>query len=498
MSTLITLLEGREVGMVRQASGRLSFSYHEAWRSSPGAYPLSLSLPLAARDHGHAAINAFLWGLLPDNERILDRWSKRFHVSARSPFALISKVGEDCAGAVQFVTPTQRDSWNKRGEGDVQWLTETDVAERLRGLQTDVAAWRSPGDTGQFSLAGAQPKTALLFDGQRWGVPSGRIPTTHIIKPPTGELDGHVENEHICLALARALGLPAVSSEVRDFDGVKAIVVDRYDRVHIPTLATATAARAAAKAAEAAMHTAHAASGSAESVALAAQAAAEAAEAAASAKSLSAFAETTKVYRVHQEDFCQALGKLPSNKYQNEGGPGPSDIVDLLRARAFGGEIDRKRTGKSAADEDIATFVDALIFNWLIGGTDAHAKNYSMLLGAGGLVRLAPLYDVASILAYPNQDKARLAMKIGGEYRLRDIGPAQWRKLAAELRLDAEATLDRARVMAGMLPDLLSTVAADARESGLNHSVLRILTDVLAERAKACSRRLATNTGRET
>jgi serine/threonine-protein kinase HipA len=490
MSILVALLEGREVGVVRQASGRLSFRYEDSWRAAPGAYPLSLSLPLAARDHGHAAINAFLWGLLPDNELILDRWAKRFHVSARNPFALIGKVGEDCAGAVQFVTPDRLDSIQGQGDSDIAWLTEAEVAHRLRGLQADVAAWRLPRDTGQFSLTGAQPKTALYFDGQRWGIPSGRTPTTHILKPPTGDLDGHVENEHLCLALARALGLPAARSEVRRFEGVSAIVVERYDRVRIPELAVATAARAAAKAAEAAMH---AASESQEGAALAAQAAAEAAEAAASAENLHAFADTTKVYRVHQEDFCQALGRLPSAKYQSESGLGPSEIVSLLRAAAFGGEADRKTGGRSAAAADVATFVDALIFNWLIGGTDAHAKNYSVLIGAGGLVRLAPLYDVASILAYPDIDpqKAKLAMKIGGEYRLRQIGLPEWRKLAAELRLDAGEVIERIRTTAGILPDCLATEIAHARETGLGHPVLSRLANALTARAKECLRHIA-------
>lgn len=494
MSTLIALLEGREVGVVRQARGRLSFRYEESWRRAPGAYPLSLSLPLAARDHGHAAINAFLWGLLPDNELILDRWAKRFQVSARNPFALIGKVGEDCAGAVQFATPDRLDLMKGHGDSGIAWLTEAEVAQRLRALQVDVAAWRAPRDTGQFSLAGAQPKTALFFDGQRWGVPSGRTPTTHILKPPTGDLDGHVENEHLCLALARALGLPAARSDVRSFEGLNSIAVERYDRVRIPELAAATAARAAAKAAEAAMH---ATSDSPEGAALAAQAAGEAAEAAASAQNLQAFANTTKVYRVHQEDFCQALGRLPSAKYQNEGGPGPSEIVDLLRVAAFGGDADRKRGGRPAADEDVATFVDALIFNWLIGGTDAHAKNYSLLIGARGLVRLAPLYDVASILAYPDIDpmKAKLAMKIGGTYRLRDVGPPEWRKLATELRLDADAIIERTRAMAGSLPDRISTEVRHAHESGLSNPVFRRLGNALSARARACSLRIAAASG---
>lgn len=101
MSELLVLLEGREVGTVRQARGRLGFTYADTWRGAPGAYPLSLSMPLAAAGHPHAAIEAFLWGLLPDNEYVLRRWAQRFHVSPRNAFALIARVGEDCAGAAR-------------------------------------------------------------------------------------------------------------------------------------------------------------------------------------------------------------------------------------------------------------------------------------------------------------------------------------------------------------------------------------------------------------
>src|SRR5690348_12431092 len=100
---LIALLDGREIGRIqRDKRDRLTFVYDDAWRRSPQAYPLSLSMSLAAQEHGHAAIEAFIWGLLPDNDRILDRWAKKFQVSARNPFALIANVGEDCAGAIQF------------------------------------------------------------------------------------------------------------------------------------------------------------------------------------------------------------------------------------------------------------------------------------------------------------------------------------------------------------------------------------------------------------
>lgn len=482
MSELLALLESRDVGTVYQEQGRLRFVYSDSWRSAPGSYPLSLSMPLAAAEHPHASIEPFLWGLLPDNELVLARWAQRFQVSARSAFALLSHVGEDCAGAVQFVVPERRDAMFGAQQPQTEWLTEADIANRLRALQSDESAWRTPRDTGYFSLSGAQPKTALLFDGQRWGVPSGRMPTTHIFKPTTGAFPGHAENEHLCLSLARALRLPTTNSQVRQFEDVTAIIVERYDRVRTAALASARAALAASKAAEAAFQ---AGSDDPNSPEMTAQLASDAAAAANSADQLFRFSRTTPIYRVHQEDICQALRIHPSLKYQNQGGPGPKQIVEFLRAHASAGQPEKGQKTPSAQSEDVSTFLDALILNWLIGGTDAHAKNYSILIGGGGLVRLAPLYDVASIFAYPEIDpqRAKLAMKIGDEYRLRDIGNSKWRKLAAETRVDAESLIGRARAMATELPDRLSDEVRRMHDAGLSHPAIDTLAGALAKRA---------------
>lgn len=420
---LIALLDGREVGNVSYKNARLSFIYNDTWRSDPNAYPLSLSMPLGSATHGHARIEAFLWGLLPDNDRVLQSWGRQFHVSPRNVFRLIANVGEDCAGAVQFVNPERLETL--RGEPtakEVAWLTEDDVAERLSALRADHSAWRTERDTGRFSLAGAQPKTALLFERKRWGVPSGRTPTTHILKPPTGDWDGHAENEHFSLQLARASGLIVPNSRVLHFKDEIAIVVERYDRVR-------------------------------------------------SGRGWS---------RIHQEDMCQALGLHPTRKYENDGGPGVRRIVELLRNQS------------SSPDEDVQSFVDAIAFNWLIAGTDAHAKNYSLLLGKGAGVRLAPIYDLASILPYRTVDlrRVKLAMKIGGEYRLRNIGLRHWQRLAADLHLDEGTIIDRIRVMASTLPDHATDVQKQIEEEGLSHATITKLSERLKTRASACQKLL--------
>jgi serine/threonine-protein kinase HipA len=419
-SELVALLDGKEVGRVRRdARGRLAFVYEDAWRTAAGAYPLSLSMPLGAKQHGSKVIEAFLWGLLPDNEHVLSRWAAKFQVSARNAFALISHVGEDCAGAVQFVTPERLSAVRSGKEDRVEWLSESDIAKRLETLRVDHAAWRLPRDTGQFSLAGAQPKTALLLQNGRWGIPSGRLPTTHILKPPTGHFDGHAENEHICLMLARSLGLPTAQSKVMRFKDQTAIVIERYDRQR----------------------------------------------------------KGNEIIRVHQEDICQVLGTMPTKKYQNEGGPGAYNIVELLR------------TYSTDRQADLDTFIAAMGFNWLIAGTDAHAKNFSLLLG-GRRIRLAPLYDIASILPYDDIDlqKVKLAMKIGGEYKLIAICRAQWQKFAREMRIEPDELLELLMGMAKQIPDEVNAARARAREEGLKAAIIEGLATQLVKRARECQR----------
>jgi serine/threonine-protein kinase HipA len=418
--TLIVILDDLVAGTLERLNGgRLRFDYSDDYREQPGATPLSLSMPTQVRSHPDRVITPWLWGLLPDNNAVLDRWARQFHVSASSPFALLAtQIGEDCAGAVRFARPEQVDRV-LASPGSVTWLTDEDIAQRLRDLREDSTAWLGRGFTGQFSLAGAQAKTALRFENGRWGEPSGSIPTTHILKPAVAGLDDHDLNEHLCLDAARRAGLVAARTRVTRFGEESAVVVERYDRTPVGD----------------------------------------------------------EIVRVHQEDLCQALGLPPSAKYQNEGGPGPPAVASLFR------QVMPSRI----AEDAVSRFCDALIWNWIVVGTDGHAKNYSVLL-AGEQVRLAPLYDIASALPYGvHERKLRLAMKIGGTY---DVYPHRntWPAAARELGVDEEMLVARVRELTAVAPEVFADATRAPDVEVLGRPLPARLVDLVSERATRCLR----------
>ncbi len=432
---LSAIAAGRRMGVVYvSGDGRLEFVYDERWTAHPDAWPLSLAMPLSKRQHGDAAIRAWLWGLMPDDPAVLESWGKRFGVSRVDVVALLQHVGEDCAGAVQFVAPEREahvlalgddDSLTAEGAGQlpIEWLTEADVADRLRQLRADAAAGRLPSDTGQFSLAGAQPKTALYEapDG-RWGVPAGHMPTNRILKPPVIDLHAFAWNEHLCLDLVRRLGWPVAVSTVRRFQGQHsdetAIVVERYDRR----------------------------------------------------------VRGGRLERVHQEDFCQALRVPPTRKYETQGGPTVEQVAATIVNASDDPALDRWR------------LLDAMALNWLIAGTDGHAKNFSLLIAGGGHVRLAPLYDVISLLPYPerlHRDNT-LAMRIGGERRIAEITREHWARLGTDTGVGASAMVQRVAHIAEQTID----VARAMKDERAGTPFVDVLMPAIESHARGCRERL--------
>lgn len=409
-------------GTVHQLTGgKLAFEYDPRYAGRPTATPISVSMPKQVPSHPDGQITPWLWGLLPDNDAVLSRWAREFHVSSGSAFSMLSTpVGEDCPGAIRLITPEQVDAQGALDNDleKVEWLTEAEVAKRLRDLRADNTAWLGTRHGGRFSLAGAQAKTALLWHPTNgWGAPRGATATTHILKPAIEGLDDHDLNEHLCLSAMREAGLRAVRSHVQRFEDQSAIVVTRYDRVSVGGMQV----------------------------------------------------------RVHQEDICQALGLHPTRKYQNEGGPGPKEVAALFR----------KVMPRDTALEATRSFLDALIWNWIIAGTDAHAKNYSLVLNQNQ-VRLAPFYDVASALPYDTAiQKQRLAMKFGSSYKVNPVS-SPWARLAADLNLTEDEVRDHARGLLEAARDAFSSAAADPGVQSLKSGLPAELTDLVATRVVDC------------
>jgi serine/threonine-protein kinase HipA len=147
----------------------------------------------------------------------------------------------------------------------------------------------------------------------------------------------------------------------------------------------------------------------------------------------------------------------------------------------------------SAAEEDVRRFADSLILSWLLAATDAHAKNYSLLIAPHHEVRLAPLYDVISSLPYPRQvqpRKASLAMKIGSKYRVYDVARRHWETCAREMRLPPEDLLARVEEMIERLPAAAETVAQNMLAGGIDDPVVSKLVEVIAVHCQQCREHL--------
>lgn len=270
-------LNNRQVGQLRKAtSGEVAFQYHDAWLALDNALPVSLSLPLREARYIGAPVLAVFDNLLPDNIDIRKHIAARMGVGKTDAYSLLSAVGRDCIGALQFLP--EGDEPQSLGTIDGKQLDDSEIADILANLKSaPLGLGRDKGF--RISIAGAQEKTALTKWKGQWLLPHGTTPTTHIIKPPIEqvaggiELNHSVENEYFCMTLCRNFGLPVAKCEIATFGEKKAFVVERFDRR----------------------------------------------------------IEDTRILRLPQEDMCQALSIAPELKYQNDGGPKMEDILNFLR-----------------------------------------------------------------------------------------------------------------------------------------------------------------------
>lgn len=271
-------LNGKHVGrLTRQASGAIDFAYDQGWLDWEHAIPVSLSLPLRETRFLGDRVTAVFENLLPDSRPIRTRVAERVGAQGSDAFSLLSKIGRDCVGALQFLpagtTPSPADKI------DGVPVSDDEIGEIIANL-AQVPLGLDADDDFRISVAGAQEKTALLWYEGRWLKPTGTTPTTHILKPQIGELpngidlSNSVENEFYCLKLMDAFGLNSNAARIATFGDRKVLVVERFDR---------------------------------------------------------RWARDGRLLRLPQEDCCQALSVAPTAKYENEGGPGIPGILDLLK-----------------------------------------------------------------------------------------------------------------------------------------------------------------------
>ncbi len=426
---LRVLIDSNGIGtIIQDRRGKFNFTYDEAYRRTNTAIPLSLSMPLSIAEHGDKAVTPYMWGLLPDNDDTLISLGRRFGINPRNPFSLLSALGEDLQGAVQMILPDHLDDLKQR-EG-VTLLSRKTIEERFQELIRDPGAIQFTRSGGQFSLAGAQRKKALYLVNGKWYEPRGRTPTTHILKPPTAGLAGQVENEMFCVRLAPRLGLPAPKCWTEQFGDLSVVVIERYDRRRLS-----------------------------------------------GRKVLPIDSAGGEVHRVHQEDCCQALKVMTRNKYQSDGGPGMTAIMELL-------------SGSGRPSEDRDRFMRACTLNFVIAGTDAHAKNYGLLLSAGGRYRLAPLYDIASWLPYSSDSrKDRLAMSVDGTYHIDRIQPRHWEAQARKCDYDPDRALAHIRDLIARIPGEARHLLAECKKEGLATADLSKLVTLLVKRCTTLAAR---------
>jgi serine/threonine-protein kinase HipA len=393
----VYLFEDLVGDLIQDDHGELRFQYSDDWLSSAHPVLLSQSLPLRAEPFDRKEARGFFAGILPDEGK-RKTVARILGISAANDFSMLEKIGGECAGAVTFLPPgmSLADRPLAGGGAEYHLLTDDDLAQVLEELP------RRPllaGEEGvRLSLAGTQDKIAVCIAGNQISIPLGHAPSTHILKPAVAEFGDTVHNEAFCMQLAQAIGLTTACVRLDKVRGIEYLLVERYDRVWRET------------------------------------------------------GGMRRLERLHQEDFCQALGIWPERKYQNEGGPSLLQCFDLIRRVS------------SAPGPDVLALLDAVIFNYLIGNNDAHGKNFSLLYGNADsspqTTRLAPRYDVLSTLHY-KELSPKMAMKLGGEYDIRKIGRAQFERFAAEAGLTPRLVVRRADDLAKAVISAIGSALPD-------------------------------------
>lgn len=385
-----------------------SFAYGPDYLASTAPVPLSVSLPLRPEPYAGAVVRNWFCNLLPEGA-VREAIATRLRLPDRDDFALLEAIGGECAGAVS-IRASEASEPMQDGETDLETLLY------LQGEDAGEGAWAMLGTPLRLSLAGAQDKIAVIAESDgRLRLPARDEISTHILKPDSRRFRGLRDLEALGLALARRLGLNAARARPVQVADHQALLIERYDRVSAGDVA---------------------------------------------------------IRRLHQEDFCQALGYPGELKYESQGGPGLAACSGLIR---------RLRLGPAA----VQGLLDWVAYNALIGNADAHAKNLALLCDRGGNRTLAPFYDMVPTIAMPESLVERTpALRIGAAERIDSVQPDDWRTFAGQAGYGARFVINRVVAMAQQLPGLLEATCDELMEQGCDTRRIGRAAGLVAENAR--------------
>ena len=406
MEYLVVYLNANRVGILEHYKGtQLKFRYDDDWIHNANAIPLSRSLPLQTGFFTVKKSRAFFSGILPEGIQ-REKIENILKISNNNDYQLLKKIGGECAGAVS-IYPTNV-TLTDSSQGMPNPLTKKELIKVINELPTRPLLVGKKGL--RLSLAGAQTKIPVILQNNKICLPFNDLPSTHILKPEPSHFKGLAINEVFCMKLAKISGLNVPDVVYRVIGDKPTILIQRYDRIK----------------------------------------------------------KTDRITRIHQEDFCQALGIPPARKYQTDGGPTIEHCVTLLR------------DWSSVPALDIINFMNAVIFNVIIGNTDAHGKNFSFLY-SGKNRSLAPNYDLVSTLAWPELT-TEPAMTIGSSKSINVFGIGEWKKMA--LRNNLGWPMVRKRIETLSLTVIKESETVQINSNGDNDEITELLKDVIKSRAK--------------
>lgn len=346
------------------------FSYDDSYRTNKSNSALSISMPLSKKEYSQKECLPFFSGLLPEGD-VKRRVSDFLHVSESSTLKLLQELGGECAGMISILPENKNCSVQKSyafNNENYELLDDETLYGFIKNI--NVRPLLKAKKELRLSLAGAQEKLPLVYFDKKYYLPKSDAPSTHIVKPSgDGELSTLSINEFVCMKLAQSCGLNVPNVELKTINNITFLLEERYDRI----------------------------------------------------------VNKKSIKRLHQEDFCQALGIMSDRKYQNDNGPDITKIYSLIQKECTIPLLDTKE------------FLKYVIFNFIIGNCDAHGKNYSLLY-ENGTSKLSPIYDAICTLVYPSLTK-KMSMKIGKHYEVLKVTKQDFVELATCINLKSSIVL---------------------------------------------------------